>query len=125
MTFARHVQDQVSSALTESVARPAFAKAAAWQAELMESSAARQVGGSKHQPLDPPAAPERFNDLGDVRQRDPAIKEMIGLDQDANATGTLVEAARRAGARLQFRQPARGQVFFQGLAHLFRTFVRA
>ena len=37
----------------------------------------------------------------------------------------MIEAARSAGARLQLGEPARGQLFLQGLAHFFRAFVRA
>ena len=73
--------------------------------------AAREVAGAKDQPLDPLTARQRFYYFRHVRQRDSAIKEMIGLDQDTNAAGTLIEAARLADPRLDLRQTARGDLF--------------
>jgi regulator of RNase E activity RraA len=69
-------------------------------------------------------ARECVDDFRHVRERDSAIKEMVGLDQDANAARALIETARSAGTRLEFGQAARRELFLQGRADLFRTFER-
>ena len=74
--------------------------------------AEREIAGSEDQPLHPLTARERFNNFGDIRQRDPAIKEMIGLDENADSAGALIQAARCASACLELGQPARRELFF-------------
>lgn len=86
-------------------------------------SASRQVVGAEHKPLDSVVAGNPFNDFRHVRYRDPAVEEVIGLDQDTDATGALIQAARGARPGSKWGQPTRGQLFLQGKANLFRAFV--
>lgn len=85
----------------------------------------RKVAGSEHQPLDPLTARERLHNLRQVRQFDPAIKEMIGLNQDTNTARTLVEAARLADPRAELGQPPGGHLCLQGLTNFFGAACRA
>jgi hypothetical protein len=64
-------------------------------------------------------ARERFDDFGQIGHCDLTVKEVIGLDQDTDAAGTLVETTRGAGTGAKLRQPAGGQLFLQGKANLF------
>jgi hypothetical protein len=72
----------------------------------------RQVFRGKDEPLDPFSAHKPLDDLGHVRHRNPTVKKVIGLDQDADATRALVKAARRANARLDFGEPAGADLCF-------------
>jgi len=85
----------------------------------------RQVFRGKHEPLEPLSGHNPFDDLGHIRHHDPAVKKVIGLDQDADAARALVKAARRANARLGLGEPARAELFFQRPVHLFRASSRA
>lgn len=87
--------------------------------------AARQVGGTEDEPFDALTARERFHDFRDVGQRDTAVKEMVGLDQDANTARALIEAARCAGAGFEPGQTPRGKLFLQSRPNFFRTANRA
>lgn len=69
--------------------------------------ATRQIVRREHQALDPPAACERFHDLRHIGWSDTPIKKMVRLDQNADTARTLVEAARFADARAEFRQSPR------------------
>ena len=76
------------------------------------SSTFRQVFRGKDEPLDPLSARDSFYNLGHIRQRDPAVKKVIGLNQDADAARALVKATRRANARLDLGEPVRAELFF-------------
>jgi hypothetical protein len=86
-------------------------------------SAIRQVFRGKHETLDPVATRNPFHDLGQISHCDVTVKEVIGLDQDTDATGALIQAARGARAGSKLGQATRGQLFLQGKANLFRAFV--
>jgi hypothetical protein len=88
-------------------------------------SSSRQIVGRKNKAFDPLAAHDSFHDFGDVRYGDAAIKEMVGLDQDADAARALVETTGGANAGLELGQSTRGDLFFQGEAHFLRTSSRA
>jgi hypothetical protein len=59
----------------------------------------RQILGSEHQALEALTGGKPLYDFRNIRPRDATIKKMVGLDQDADAAGALIEAARGAGAR--------------------------
>ena len=63
----------------------------------------REVVWAKNKSLDPLAPGNGLHDLRQVRQSNVTVKEMIGLDQNADAARALVQATRRAGARLHLR----------------------
>jgi quercetin dioxygenase-like cupin family protein len=84
-------------------------------------SVPRQIGGTEDKALHTLAAGDSFHDLRHVRHGDAAVKKMIGLDQNADAAGALIETARGADAGLDLGQPARGELFLQGEAHFLRT----
>lgn len=75
-------------------------------------STSREIVGAKNQPLDPLTAGNSIHDFGHVGHSDPPVKEMIGLDQNANSTRALVETARSANACLELGESARGELFF-------------
>ena len=89
------------------------------------TSALRQVIWRKDEAFDSLTACDPFHDLGHIRYRDPPVKKVIGLDQNADAARTLVKAARRANARLDLGKPPRAKLFFQRPVHVFRTSSRA
>ena len=95
---------------------------------------ARQVVGRQNQALHPQAVRERFHDLRQIGQSDMPVKEMIGFHQNADAARTLVEAARFADARPEFRQASRCDLLLQRgpdflrparCARTFRVLIRA
>jgi hypothetical protein len=75
--------------------------------------ATRQIVRREHQALEPPAARQRLHDLRDIGRSDTTVKKMVGLDQNADAARTLVEAARFADTRAEFRQTPRRDLFLQ------------
>jgi hypothetical protein len=83
----------------------------------------RQVIRGKDETFNSLTACDPFHDFWQIGHRDVTVKEVIGLDQDTDATGTLVETTRGAGASAEWGQPARGQLFLQGQANLFRALV--
>jgi hypothetical protein len=85
--------------------------------------ALRQVLWRQNETVDSLTVCDPFDDFRQVSHCDVTIKEVIGLHQDADAAGTLVETTRGAGAGAEFGQPARGQLFLQGQANLFRALV--
>jgi hypothetical protein len=89
------------------------------------ASTFRQVFGGKDEPLDSLSGHNRFDDLWHIRHRNPAVKKMIGLDQDADATRALVKTARSTNARGDFVESAQAELFLQRPVHLFRTSSRA
>ena len=56
------------------------------------ASTFRQIVKRQDEPFDSLTAGDSFDNLRDIRQRDVAIEEVVGLDQNANATGALIEA---------------------------------
>jgi len=50
---------------------------------------------------------ERLHDLGDIGQGHMAVKEMIGLDENADAARALIETTRFAGPGAEPGQPTR------------------
>jgi hypothetical protein len=67
-----------------------------------------QVFGGEDKAFDPAAAHNPFDDFGDVGDRDAAIKEMIGLDQNADTARALVETTGGTNARPELGCPPRG-----------------
>ena len=95
---------------------------------------ARQIVRREHQALDAPSACERFHDLRNIGRSDTPVKEVVRLDQNADAARTLVEAARFADARAEFRQTPRCDLLLQRRpdffgpapgARTFRVIIRA
>ena len=66
-----------------------------------------QFVGSKHKAFYAAAGDESIHDRGDVRESNASVKEMVGLDQNGYTGGALIEATRRANARLYLGQSAR------------------
>lgn len=56
-------------------------------------SAFRQVISRQDEAFDSFTARDSFDDFGHVRERDVAIEEMIGLDQDADPARALIQTA--------------------------------
>jgi hypothetical protein len=89
---------------------------------------ARKIVRREHKTLYAFAARQRFHDLRDIGRSDAPVKEMVWLDQNADAARTLVEATRFTDARAEFRQTPRRHLFLQrrpdflGPAHRARTF---
>lgn len=71
-----------------------------------------QIFRGKYEPLDPLSVHNSFDDLGHIGHRDPAVKKVIGLDQNADAARALVEATRRANACFDPGQSPRTKLFF-------------
>ena len=76
----------------------------------------------KHEALNRFAADKSVHNLRDVRDRNAPVKKMIGFDQNGHAAGALIETARCADARLEFRQSASGKLLFQRSIDFFRVF---
>ena len=85
----------------------------------------RQVFGGKDEPLDSLSGHNSFDDLWYIRHRNPAVKKMVGLDQDTDATRALVKTTRSTNACGELAESAQAELFLQGPMHLFRTSTRA
>lgn len=85
--------------------------------------ALRQVNRRKDETFDSLTGGDPFHDFWQISHGDVPVKKVIGLDQDANAAGTLVQATRGAGPGAKLGQPARGQLFLQGEPNFFRAFL--
>ena len=84
-------------------------------------SVSRQFCLAQDEALHALAGRNRLDDFGHVLRGDVSVKEVIGLNQNRDATGALVEATRGAHTGLKFRQTAGGDSFFQCLPDSFGT----
>ena len=66
----------------------------------------------KDKAFNAPIVRNGFPDFRHVGNGNAAVKEMIGLNKDGDAGCALIETARSANTRCQFRQAARGQLRF-------------
>jgi uncharacterized protein YeaO (DUF488 family) len=87
-------------------------KVAREQNSLESCSAFGQLIATQHEPLNPAAIRDRIDNFRQVGHGHVTVKEMVGLDQDADATRALIEATAGANARFNFGQAARSQLFF-------------
>ena len=90
-----------------------------------QSTTAPTVVRSDHEPLNRFAYDQSIHNLRDVRDRNAAVKKVIGFDQNRDAGIALIETARFANARLELGESARSNLLFQRFVHFFRVFGRA
>jgi hypothetical protein len=83
-------------------------------------SPARQIVRGENETLDAPILGQRFDDLRHIGQRHATVEKMIWLDEDADAARALIETARFAGARAEFREAARLNLLLQSGANFLR-----
>ena len=76
------------------------------------SSAPVQLVGRHHQSCDDLIARDGVSDFAHIIKHDVTIKDVIGLHQNRDTSGALVETAGTANARLHLSKPARFYFFF-------------
>ena len=75
---------------------------------------------ANHETFNRVAANESVHNLGNVRDRDAPVKEVIRFDQNRHTSGALIETARCADARFALGESARGNLRFQCAIYFFR-----
>ena len=79
----------------------------------------------QNQPLDALACSNRVNELRHIGQSDVTVEKVIWLNQDRYPGRALIEATGGANPRLEFREPARFELFLQGSVDCLRAARRA
>ena len=97
----------VSPRKTVSNAPPVLKKSEILRQAQDDRLATGEIIVAQNQPLDAPIARQRVDDLGHVGQGHSPVKEVVGLDENADAARALVEAAGGARARAEPGQAAR------------------
>ena len=94
---------------------------AAPAAKQASASTLSQFFPGKHEPRDGLIPLDRIDDFPHVGRRDVTVEDVIWLNQDGDAGGALVEAARAANTRFELRKSARLQLLFQLAIDLLGT----
>src|SRR5882724_4258161 len=82
-------------------------------------SAFRQIIGIHHESLDARTRLESVDDRWHVGNGHTSVEEVIGLDENGDACGALVEAARGAGPGFQLGETSLEQLLLESLVHRF------